>query len=66
MNAFTSVTNNADAAPLTATATPDSEVQPRRHLAAPVQIDAEEDRLGEEREALQRERAARSISPNRP
>ena len=32
------------------------QVQPRRHPAAAVEIDAEEDRLGEEREPLQRER----------
>ena len=66
MNAFTSVTKNADAAPLTATAMPDSEVHARRHLAAPVEIDAEEDRLGEEREALERERQPDRFAEARP
>ena len=35
---------------------PGAKVRPRRHLVPPVEVDAEEDRLGEERETLEPER----------
>ena len=47
-----------DAAPLTATMTPAQQVGARRDPVPAVEIDAEEDRLGEEGEALERERHA--------
>ena len=56
MNAFTSVTNNADARAAERHRDAGERCSARRHPAAAVEIDAEEDRLGEEREALERER----------
>ena len=55
MKAFTRVTKKAEAAPLTATTTPANRCSRRRDPLAPVEVDAQEDGLGEEGEALERE-----------
>ena len=56
IQALAVVTNRADAMPATATGTPGPPVRPRREPVPAVQVEAEEDRLEEERERLQGER----------
>ena len=62
MNALTSVTKNAEAAPLAATATPEKRCSVGRDPVPAVEVDAEEDGLGEEREAFERERQTDDVA----
>ena len=55
IQALASVTKKAETAPLSATIDAGCEVEPRRDALPTVEVDAEEDGLGEEGEALQRE-----------
>ena len=70
MNPFAATTKNADATPGDADRHAAPEVHLRRQPVPAVEVDADEDRLGEEREALDRERQAHDVAvgghPPRP